>query len=393
MKIKAISIIKILSLIELLFLVRLEYEYLGNALGIQRKNTMTLQILVSLLATILIVFTIGKLKTVRKSILSAFVLFLILIVTTVIAPNFSFGNTGDWATFIKSIYWFLIFLFGYTISLNFKDTKLPIAIMIISLIAYMIRFLQTLQFDYSVSTRDYTVTAVYYVICTASFVFCIQNKILKKILGGVVVLLTCLSFKRSALIVMLVTGIVLAWDNRKKIKVDYLVKIGIGIILAVIGALLVRFVNEGFGDFTLDAVVRVWNRRFDSSNDRLMIQKDVLERVYNSNIMQLIFGHGQNAVIKASPYGLSAHNDFLEILYNYGVLGFVAFIVFIFYLFREKKAIKEYCNKEIYNGYVYSLMIFLIASLPSHMLTYGTYFLFLALYMGFAIGQVKKNPV
>lgn len=391
MKIKLASIIKGIFLLELILLTYLEFQYFGNALKIYKKNTMVLQILVCSIALIMILYTFRKSMKVRKSIISGLILCLSIFVSSILFSNGSFTNAEYLSVLLKTTYWFLIFLFGYCMSKNFNDLKLPNNIMVCLLIIFIIRYLGSMQFNYTIVNKDYTVTAIYYLVCLAPFLFGIQSKRIKFILATVMLIMVLISFKRSAVIVVLIALSVLIIENKNDINFKRLTTILISIItLICICALVYFFINESI-NFDFDSIFRVWNYRLNSSSGRLAIYREVLFLFFNSNLLNVLLGHGQNAVISISSLGLSAHNDFLEILFNYGLIGFISFVVFIIYLFREKKNIKRKCDKNIYNGYVFSLIVFLLASIPSHMLTYGTYFLFLALFMGMAIGAIKNN--
>ena len=115
----------------------------------------------------------------------------------------------------------------------------------------------------------------------------------------------------------------------------------------------------------------------------------MLQRQFDSSILEWMFGHGYNSVMDTVLWGLSSHCDYLEILYNYGIVAEILFIYFILILI--KKAVRLVRVNSIYgNGYISSVVIFLVASLPSHMLTYSTYFLSICFFWGY-MESVSEN--
>ena len=69
-------------------------------------------------------------------------------------------------------------------------------------------------------------------------------------------------------------------------------------------------------------------------NGRAEIMSKVLYLLnYESNTSSIIFGHGVNAISRT--IGIGGHNDFLEVLYCYGIIGLVLFITFLIYLIKE----------------------------------------------------------
>ena len=61
------------------------------------------------------------------------------------------------------------------------------------------------------------------------------------------------------------------------------------------------------------------------------IAENLLNIYLNSNILHLLFGYGADGTLKVGNY---AHNDWLEMLFDQGVLGFVAYFIFWISVFR-----------------------------------------------------------
>jgi hypothetical protein len=88
-----------------------------------------------------------------------------------------------------------------------------------------------------------------------------------------------------------------------------------------------------------------------------------------SDAQQLLFGHGHNAVSKCSPLELSWHNDFLEMLFNYGILGFVPYLVLHFQLIRQIFTRIKIQNKNA-PIMAFTYTIFFCLTMISHVIVY-----------------------
>ena len=62
------------------------------------------------------------------------------------------------------------------------------------------------------------------------------------------------------------------------------------------------------------------------SSGRNYLWARIIELLENSNIVSLVFGHGDGAVSKT--IGAHAHNDYLEILYDFGILPLILYASF-----------------------------------------------------------------
>ena len=85
-------------------------------------------------------------------------------------------------------------------------------------------------------------------------------------------------------------------------------------------------------------VVNVTNRfeamNEDEGNGRLDIYSDVFVQYLDSDLFSQLFGHGYN-MVSVVLKGPSAHNDFLEVLYDYGIIGFIILSICMFVLQRQ----------------------------------------------------------
>lgn len=83
----------------------------------------------------------------------------------------------------------------------------------------------------------------------------------------------------------------------------------------------------------------VFSLRYSGGDDksyeaRTIIQGHVLDDWQNSTLFQYVFGHGaesaRNMLIDIYGFDIMPHNDFLKLLYDFGLIGFIVFIFAVF---------------------------------------------------------------
>ena len=130
------------------------------------------------------------------------------------------------------------------------------------------------------------------------------------------------------------------------------------------------------------AVERVENLEEDEGSGRLERYKDVLRLLRDEdNRGKIVLGHGYRTVEDSLGESSSAHNDFLEVLYDYGIIGLLLFVLFHLALIKRVLYLRK-IESEFMEGYAVSYAIFFIMSMVSHLIIYPTYFIFLTSYWG-----------
>lgn len=119
----------------------------------------------------------------------------------------------------------------------------------------------------------------------------------------------------------------------------------------------------------------------DGGSGRKEIWSDVINLLINTNWYDWLIGHGHNTVMAYSESGLSAHNDWLEVAFDYGFYGLLLYIILNITLIR--KSFLLFNTKSTFTGpFVASYVIFFTMSLSSHLILYPTYFIFIASFWG-----------
>lgn len=186
-----------------------------------------------------------------------------------------------------------------------------------------------------------------------------QNKFVKLLVAILIVILAVLSAKRGAMMIaflcvlFMFRSILRNGTKSSKLKITFL------IFLASV--VLFIFIKEQFSsnDYLL---MRLEKTLAGDTNGRDEISSEFLSYYANDyNIIQQIFGGGAENTINISDN--YAHNDWIEILINNGIVGFLVF--FYFWLTMIKTWLKSNNNNFIYEVMGLYIIIYLPMTLFS----------------------------
>lgn len=228
---------------------------------------------------------------------------------------------------------------------------------------------------------DRNINVVYYIVIAFPIILFLNKKPISIVSFLIVSYAVLLSGKRGGVVALALGLIAYILFAQKKTK--YLFYIAATTLMVVFA-----FNNIQISNRTLN--------RFDTADitsGRSNIYKDVFENYIESNVLALIVGNGYDAVAKTTSEGMTAHNDFLEILYDYGLIGLILFIslhvAFIKKILRMHKAGNDYLSVAIF---LYS--IFAVFSMVSHVVIYPYCFVLTAI-LGYldGINSQQNNTV
>lgn len=221
------------------------------------------------------------------------------------------------------------------------------------------------------------------------FILCFKKSSLR--IGGLIITFIALLFsmKRGGLvafaIAVLVYGLVNIFFVNKK-------KIGIGsfiLSVIVIAGLIYMFVF--FDELTGNILsVRFQSLEDDGGSGRMDIYSVVWSHIKQSSFFELLFGHGWDAVRQNCGMEASAHNDFLEVLYDFGIVVFLLYVAFFIEYF--KVALRMIKKRSFYAAPVCSsfAMVF-FNSMVSHIVVYPKYAIILSLFLGLMSNRIKQE--
>ena len=210
-----------------------------------------------------------------------------------------------------------------------------------------------------------------------------ERKIIELIISIFMILVAIFSFKRTSILAI---GLALllyyysAYFKLSKRKKGWILFVGIALVLAIYWGLnansyiVERFVIAGE----------------TGGNGRLETWEFAIKSISSSSLTELLFGHGVDSF--RILYGISTHNDFLEVLYSYGLIGFLTYVL-IFCVFLKKLIIAKKRHYTFFPPYVMTIVLFFVISFFSHIVVYSYVAVPVFTLIGYFIGSVEKGII
>ena len=298
-----------------------------------------------------------------------------------IMPIVMFLNHAPIADTVRTILWPLLFETTYLCS---KAQPLRWKFFIKE---YYI--LAAVGFFYFIVTRigaDHQTNTIYLCFLTLPWLLIGTKKQTMLIWVFIFTVLAMLSMKRSVML-----AIVLMWGfyflygmkSRRSIIVT------IAVSLLVVSSLYFAYdkVDSMTGGVLSE---RVNKEETDEGKGREAIWALTISMIQQSSPFEMVKGHGHFGVRQNSWLEISAHNDFLEVVYDYGL--FIFFLYLCLWGYVLKRAYRLYkVRSELFLPYAASLSIFLVMSMVSHLILYTTYFNYLVMFWGMTEAIVESE--
>lgn len=250
----------------------------------------------------------------------------------------------------------------------------------VGLLKFSYIFIAVLYFISIFTGKKIEGNMVYYLLMFLPFTSMINSKILRKILYLLQVAAVLISNKRTALIALVCYLVCFEWMNNKYVSRKKKVCKAVILILLLV-ALYIAFpvICEKL-NITVFNELRLSHIEEDGGSNRLFIYGQLWKAQKNAGLIHWGIGSGYNSVLlsKICTDGIlgefvSAHNDFLEVLYDYGIIGLFSYISFFVCMFKTATKMKK-------DDYKYriplicSIIMVLFISLTSHLIIYLNYY-------------------
>ena len=242
-------------------------------------------------------------------------------------PDLGISTLFNYLTIPYGVMVMIVFYWvGKYLSVNTDFKILQLTFYVIALIIFMAMRNWRLLSDDKGAIAD-----VYYVLglLPLMLVFVKQRfQVIPIIVTLVVILLTG---KRAGLLAVLLMSFVFYWSqivNSGNVK-----KALRALLLLISAACVISFMWVDLSEtYNLNVIERLQKLEEDGGSGRANRWTFLLTQYANGNMIQLLFGRGQNAVVQI--VGGNAHNDFIEVLYNYGLVACLLYVGFYVSLFR-----------------------------------------------------------
>ncbi|MDR2085163.1 MAG: O-antigen ligase family protein [Bacteroidales bacterium] len=369
--------------LEELFYGRLSQHYSGITYSISAiSSLMPLVLIVPYLFNNNRIILNARSKMVKIFILFPFLIFISFVFTS---NGFTLSSIQQ---AIRLCIPYLYFLFYYTAITKNPEWK-DIMINITALSSIVISIISIRMNFFLISLGDVGSAMGYFSLLMLPYILLCNKKIIKYAAIAFLLVAIFSSSKRGGILSFFFAFAVYFFIRyfliEKKNKILKTVYISF-VFVALIGVFY-WFVNRQNSDI----IERIENIENDQGSGRVVIWENVLELMGESTLREWLIGHGIFSTAKYTSGNFSAHNDFLQLLFDNGIFVFllligmhISLIKKLFYLIRIKSVYAASF------GGIYVCCLFL--SMISHVVIYP-WFPLLTAYWGIVYGLRKDELV
>lgn len=216
----------------------------------------------------------------------------------------------------------------------------------------------------------------------------IKNKYLKNIFLIIVLYWSIISAKRTSLLCIGLAFVFLIISNISHASGKNFVKF---IVVLAIGVAIIYFAYNKYPEFASQTDYLIERFEDPKDNESNRERMDMYEGTYSafltSSIFEQLFGHGYMAVVN-DLYGRPTHNDLMEILYDYGLMALVIYLIFLVKLFI--RGFKSFCSNRKDIFLLFTMCNLFLLSMINCMIT-NPAFVFVNMFcIGFSLNCLQK---
>lgn len=237
-----------------------------------------------------------------------------------------------------------------------------------------------------IEVGNFVSNLVFWPICAFVFVTVVRNQLLKFILFVPMIILAIFMAKRSAMIIVFLELCVFSFsllNNSKRSRG----KLSL-VIYIVIGLMTLSFITSNFSQFTESTFARFEEMDEDKGSGRVTIYQIASKNVLSFSPFEMMLGRGYGSFKETGH--TNAHNDALQLLYEYGFVGLLFYIAFLLILFGRLKMVKKYAER-YYVGYIFCIITIVVLGMFSNLITFNSYFAFLCSYLAMAEAAIYRS--
>lgn len=238
-------------------------------------------------------------------------------------------------------------------------------------------------------SRDYIFSLVVFL----PLIYYYKRPFLKFILIILLAYLALTSTKRTAIIMVAVSLCLYVFYNFRSIKKNLFNGVIVLILVVAVAGFASKFIsNDSFNDAFEITKERMTNFDDESNNERKDMYQELLFESDSFNFIELCYGHGYNAVSR-NLFGHPAHNDYLELFYDYGIVAALCYLFLIikclFYgisrTFQRRKG--HYSPFFIVN----TILIFIVLSMANCIVINPTYIFVAMITIGWSLEATRLD--
>ena len=278
----------------------------------------------------------------------------------------------------------ILLYYAYIFHSSCKSTKYIRYILIISFI--ILSGIGTFISSNSELNKTPQVNFSIYLGSSIGFIYIINNKILANIIYVYIAGMVIIGLKRSIISFYILSTLIQISLNITRLKLNINAIINISLISIV----LYYIINIGILEDSITILNnRILRLEFDELSGRLYIWKISIDILMNYNLFEMLTGKGFGTLNTITNESItSAHNIFLDIIINNGVIGLLGYIV----LFIRITIITfNVPIKKVKYGLIVSILFVLFYGAGSSIVEYPNFFIPATLCIGYFLGNSQFN--
>ncbi len=296
--------------------------------------------------------------------------------------NLMLGNiitsSNMWSSFTHiglSAWWLLTLLFGYYYPRNNPNKQKQLMIFIIVMLFYYSwQFILVLIESNTTLDQTAVLNLIYRVVVFVPALYLLENKKLRNVLLFAIFIMTIASMKRGAIIILPIMMLVYYFIENRDDK--NMLKKMMRIVLIVLALILAFFIADaatgGFLSFRFSLEELMYG---SSRSDKYA---SAIAEFKERDFFGKMFGIG-------SSHRSGVHNEVLEFLYSFGIVGLVIYLMLITSMIVRFANLYRARSKYA-STYAIIVVFFIVVGLYS-----GVYFTHSTFYLTLVMGQIESR--
>lgn len=282
----------------------------------------------------------------------------------------------------------MVFLFCYSArkACDKIETVFVIGFVVLFFLAFYLS-ITSLKYRGIVIGEEISVTnLVFWCLCAVPFFFLISRNGIQMFLLSMAIIIVLLTYKRSATICIGLIALFYVLYRTKTSKTSLW-----SYFVIVLGVLIVYYViTRYFQNSILGVAERMSKIQESEGSGRIPLYKDVINVLQTNDLFDWVFGRGVGSITITRH--TNAHNDALQMLFEFGVIGLVLYFLMLWMVIKRTIALRK-MKSNYYMGYFASFVIFIVLGAVSNLVVFNSYFSFICAYWGLAEYEITKKTI
>ena len=281
--------------------------------------------------------------------------------------------------------WFIIpFLFYYY---GFPKSKRALNIIMVSFVILFVFMYYRFGILSNIRSAGLT-NAIYFLIMSIPFIMFMENRLLKLVFYVAITTLTILSLKIVPLIMLFAALTISFVFKKNSTRTSLLKRFFVSCVALFVVGVLFFVVSYLAG---IDIVGNISMDIDNEGNGRFDIWRNIIAVFQKAPVNEQVFGLGFEK--SEELFGISAHSDFMEVLFSFGYVGLAFFV--ISFLFVAKKLILQAARRDSrYLGIVLAIcaQVFIIFAFSNSFFV-SNYLLLSLVMVGFLLNHYDEKHI